>query len=97
MFLNGGNCLKRGIEVDKISKLTSNSLETSRKDEILLWYNKHVPTEDFVIIDDDKMLNTLPQDIKDKLILTSPSVGLTDDQAEEAIAILQKASHNHLT
>ena len=32
----------------------------------------------------------LPIDIKNNLILTSPSVGLTDDLADEAIAILQK-------
>ena len=42
-----------------------------------------------VIIDDDKMLNGLPESIKRNLILTSSSVGLTDDLADEAISILK--------
>lgn len=81
----------RGINAKKIHRLNSNSLSVSRKDEILEWYTKkHIANEEFVIIDDDKMLNTLPADIKNNLILTSPSVGLTDDLADEAISILQK-------
>jgi len=81
----------RGINAKSIHRLTSNSLIVSRRDEILDWYTKkHMPNEEFVIIDDDKMLNSLPSNIKNNLILTSPSVGLTDDLADEAIAILQK-------
>ena len=81
----------RDINPQKIESLTTNSLDTSRKDEILEWYvTKHTPDEDFVIIDDDKMLNGLPEAIKKNLVLTSPSVGLTDDLADEAISILRK-------
>lgn len=79
----------RGIEPRKVQRLTTNSLQKSRKEEIMQWYaKKHAPNEGFVIIDDDKMLNGLPENIKNNLILTSPSVGLTDDLAEEAISIL---------
>ena len=84
----------RGINPKKIHRLTSNSLQISRKDEILQWYNdKRLPNEEFVIIDDDKMLNDLPENIRHNLILTSPSVGLTDDLANEAISILQKNAY----
>jgi hypothetical protein len=84
----------RGIIAKHIHRLSSNSLQTSRKDEILNWYAaEHVPNEGFVIIDDDKLLNELPLDIKDKLVLTSPSVGLTEELAENAISILKNTSH----
>jgi len=80
----------RGISPRKIHRLKTNSMQISRKDEILEWYKKkHVPNEEFVIIDDDKMLNGLPKNIKDNLVLTSSTVGLTDDLANEAISILQ--------
>jgi len=68
-------------------------LQTSRKDEILEWCKKkYVPNEEFVIIDDDKMLNCSPPNLRNNLVLTSPSIGLTDDLADEAISILQKMS-----
>ncbi|MEZ2337616.1 HAD domain-containing protein [Mucilaginibacter sp. RCC_168] len=83
----------RGINPKRVQRLSTNSLYVSRKDEILEWYlKKHVPNEEFVIIDDDKMLNGLPENLKGNLILTSPSVGLTDDLADEAISILQNRS-----
>jgi hypothetical protein len=81
----------RGINLKRIHRLTSDSLQKSRKDEILEWYRQeHQPNEEFVIIDDDKMLNGLPEYLKRNLVLTSPSMGLTDDLADEAISILQK-------
>jgi hypothetical protein len=84
----------RGIKAKHIHRLSSNSLQTSRKDEILNWYvAEHIPNEGFVIIDDDKLLNELPGDIKDKLVLTSPSVGLTEELAKNAISILKNTSH----
>ena len=80
----------RGIEPRKVKRLTTNSLLISRKEEILQWHaRKHVPDEAFVIIDDDKMLNELPLNIKKNLVLTSSSVGLTDELADEAVSILR--------
>ena len=73
-----------------IHRLSSDSLVSNRKDEILTWYTaQHVPNEEFVIIDDDKLLNELPTHIKNNLVLTSPSIGLTDELAENAISILK--------
>jgi hypothetical protein len=86
----------RGIDIKNIQRLTSDSLQTSRKDEILNWYQtKHADNEEFVIIDDDKMLNDLPTYIKSNLVLTSPSIGLTDELAEDAISILKKKDHQY--
>jgi len=81
----------RGIETKPIHSLSSDSLCISRKDEILDWYAaEHIPGEEFVIIDDDKLLNDLPEDVKDNLVLTSPSIGLTEELADSAISILKK-------
>jgi hypothetical protein len=86
----------RGINAKHIHRLSSNSLLSSRKDEILNWYTaKHIPNEEFVIIDDDKLLNGLPSDIKNNLVLTSSSVGLTDELAENAISILKNRAYTY--
>jgi len=70
--------------------MSKTDLITSRKDEILTWYqSKHKSNEPFVTIDDDKLLNGLPDNIKGNLVLTSSSVGLTDELADEAISILK--------
>jgi hypothetical protein len=78
----------RGVNLKDIQRLGTNSFEISRKDEILDWYNTNFE-EKFVIIDDDKVLNSLPANLKANLILTSSTVGLTDDLASEAISILK--------
>jgi hypothetical protein len=81
----------RGINVKHIHSLPSDSLRSGRKDEILDWYTTRLtPDEQFVIIDDDKLLNDLPANIKRHLVLTSPSVGLTGELAENAISILKR-------
>jgi 16S rRNA C1402 (ribose-2'-O) methylase RsmI len=81
----------RDITVGRITKLPQNDVSLNRKDEILNWYqSKHKPNEHFVIIDDDKLLNGLPEGIKENLVLTSSSVGLTDELADKAISILQQ-------
>lgn len=84
----------RGINARHINSLSSDSLQLNRKNEILSWYKyEHTPNEEFVIIDDDKLLNDLPGYIKQKLVLTSPSVGLTEELADNAIAILLSQPH----
>lgn len=78
----------RGIDVIGLDRLTDEL--SNRKEESLNWYqSKHDPNESFVIIDDDKLLNGLPDDIKRNLILTSSLVGLTDELADDAISILK--------
>lgn len=81
---------QRGIAVKTIKRLAPNKNNQDRKMEIMQWYsNHHGDPEKFVIIDDDKMLNALPPSLKGNLVLTSPSIGLTDELAETAIAKLQ--------
>jgi hypothetical protein len=84
----------RGIETENLQRLSSDSLITPRKDEILKWYTENCsPADDFVVIDDDKSLNDLPAKIKHNFVLTSSSVGLTDELADQAISILKGTLH----
>lgn len=80
----------RGISVS-IDKLEHNSGNLTRREEILNWLNTQKQDEVFVIIDDDKSLNDLPSQIKKKLILTSPMVGLTNYDANIAIEVLRSS------
>ena len=81
---------KRGINVSIVGKLDDNTTFLSRKEEILNWQFKNKGINDYVIIDDDKSLNGLPSNIKEKVVLTSPMVGLTNDDALSAIKTLKK-------
>ena len=78
----------RGLGNVNIQKLNTNTLELNRKEELLRWWNNR--NEDhFVIIDDDKTLNSLPPQIKAKLVQPSATVGLNEELADTAIEILR--------
>lgn len=79
----------RGI-ISKIDKLDHNRDNLNRKEEILRWFSIKKTLENFVIIDDDKSLNGLPAYIKNKVVLTSGTVGLNTELAQSAIDILRK-------
>lgn len=79
----------RGI-ISKIDKLEHNGDNLNRKEEILRWFTTTKSSENFVIIDDDKSLNGLPEYIKDKVVLTSGTVGLNIELAQSSIDILRK-------
>ena len=71
---------KRNIKFKEISiidlKLDSN---LSRKEEIEKWINDNkINLNDLIIIDDDKSLNGLPENLKKRLVLTDPYIGLKD-------------------
>lgn len=83
--------VKRGIEAT-LSKLTTSSVTTTRKAEVLRWIELHANKDSFVIIDDDKSLNDLPSEFKKNLILTSPLIGLNEELANQAIIILQQSA-----
>ena len=83
----------RGIVIEKIKSLPENFTNLSRKDEIVNWFNLNNVYEDFVIIDDDKSLNELPNFLKDNLVQTSPYIGLTEEHSEAIKSILQKGLH----
>ena len=72
----------RGINIEKIKSLPENLNNHSRKDEIVNWFNVNNIEEDFIIIDDDKSLNDLPDFLKGNLVQTSPFIGLTEEHSE---------------
>lgn len=78
----------RGI-ITIVDRLEDNADGLNRKEEILRWFNTTKTSENFVILDDDKSINGLPAYIKNKVILTSATVGLIAEQAESAIKILR--------
>lgn len=78
----------RGINAN-IKKLADNTGELDRKEEILNWLENVWSHESFVIIDDDKKLNGLPKEIKERLILTKSLVGLNEEDADAAIINLK--------
>jgi len=82
---------KRGLDTSIIGKLEDNTTFLSRKEEIINWQDKNRNVSDYVILDDDKSLNGLPINIKEKVVLTSPMVGLTEEDALSAIEILRKS------
>lgn len=51
----------------------------SRREEIEKWINDNkIDPDDLIIIDDDKSLNGLPDNLKRRLILTDPYIGLNN-------------------
>ena len=57
----------------------------TRKDEVYSWYLKN-PNETFIVIDDDKGLNSLDSEFKeDHLILTNSNVGLNSLATDETL------------
>ena len=77
--------IKRNIIVNDILRLPENMNHYNRREELLSWFNVNEDLDDFIIIDDDKSLNELPEFFKSKLIQTSSSVGLTEYLADEAL------------
>lgn len=81
---------KRGLDIHKIGKLKENKTMLSRKDEITNWFLSNKMDEKFIIIDDDKSLNALPQYLKKHLILTSPMIGLDERHSDEINNLLRE-------
>ncbi|WP_025144991.1 HAD domain-containing protein [Pedobacter jeongneungensis] len=81
----------RDIILSKIDRLPDNIDLVNRKSEILNWFNSQDNNDDFIILDDDKSLNDLPPSLKQRLVQTSASVGLTDDLADEVLELAEKS------
>ena len=82
----------RNINIERIEVLPANVENISRKEEITNWFNTHLISEPFVIIDDDRSLNDLPENLKENLIQTSPLIGLTEDHLELINSLSMKSS-----
>lgn len=83
---------RRNINVNKITRLPRNIDHLNRKEELLRWFKDHDSGNNFLIIDDDKSLNGLPIYLKNKLIQTNASVGLTDFLADKALEKIENKS-----
>ena len=77
----------RGVNVSTVKRLNDNTNNLNKKNEIINWFNTKADLDNFIILDDDKSLNDLPALIKSRLVQTSASVGLTQDIADEVIAL----------
>lgn len=80
----------RGINAN-IDRLEDNLTYLNRKEEILRWFSINNDVDDFVIIDDDKSLNGLPSNLKQKLVQTSPMIGLTEEHIEQTFKIFESS------
>lgn len=68
----------RGLSVSNLDKLgTYNISSSNRVRDIQEWFDKNPDAKNFIIIDDDTSLNSLPSNLKDHLVLTPSVVGLT--------------------
>lgn len=83
---------KRGIQIKNLQLLNKNLSNLSRKEEIENWFSENGNHEDFIIIDDDKSLNALPNYLKENLILTSPFIGLREEDLKNV-----KVINDHLS
>jgi hypothetical protein len=82
----------RGLNFSTISKL-NNKTEISqfldRGTEIKDWVEKKGKEQNYVIIDDDKSLNALPDYIKEHWVAIRPSVGFDKEALVKALQILK--------
>jgi 16S rRNA C1402 (ribose-2'-O) methylase RsmI len=81
----------RGIKPTSISKI--NEISTiaemeNRATEIKNWVEINHGKEPFVVIDDDLSINGLPENIKNKCVLTKPMIGLNEEVMKKALEIL---------
>ncbi|WP_209444194.1 HAD domain-containing protein [Pedobacter borealis] len=82
----------RNIALSKIDRLPENINHVDRKNEIVNWFKSKTSSDDFIIIDDDKSLNDLPDFLKSRLIQKIASIGLTDELANEILERLKKVN-----
>jgi len=84
----------RGLSMKRISILDLPlEIKSNRRLEITAWITQQqLEPNEIVIIDDDKSLNELPFHLKERLVLTSPYVGLADPA--ELYRIVNRPSKN---
>jgi len=86
---------KRGIQINNITTIdnyVSNINHKSRLEEIKEWINDFGQEKNYVIIDDDTSLDSLPLSVKKRWVKTSPMIGLDDNATNKAIEILNGVS-----
>ncbi len=80
----------RDINISNIRSLDGCGTNVSRRDEIVKWFNINSVEKNFVILDDDKSLNELPEYLKKHLVLISPLIGLNEGHVQDIKRIKDK-------
>jgi len=81
----------RGIPTNNIMTIDNyitHPNHKSRVDEIRQWINDFGTEKNYVIIDDDTSLDSLPSNLKKRWVKTSPMIGLDDNATTRALDIL---------
>lgn len=83
---------RRAISVESVSILnTPLEKRLTRKTEIMGWMDQcQYSPEEVLIIDDDKSLNGLPENLKERLLLTNPYTGLNQESYVDLNMLLKK-------
>lgn len=83
---------RRGVDVEYISVLNIPiGHRATRKTEILNWVKKcKYDSQEILIIDDDKSLNGLPENLKSRVVFTNPYTGLSKANWNDLYRILKK-------
>lgn len=68
----------RRISVEVLNTLPQSPESFSRKDEIMQWFSVNGISEPFLILDDDRSLNDLPEHLKVNLVQPNSHIGLTE-------------------
>ena len=82
----------RGIMAAAISKVNERTTlppPGSRAAELTAWVAQHGATANYVILDDDLLLHTLPPAIKERCVITKPLLGLDSAATQQALHILR--------
>lgn len=83
----------RGLQFDKVSRIESEPLTRSRREEIMWWITKmRYDTKEIIIIDDDKTLNGLAPFLKERVVLTSSFRGLCNSDIPSVLSITSKST-----
>ncbi len=64
----------RNLHIENLNRLPHNGNNLTRTEEIVQWFNSNNVNDDFIIIDDDRSLNELPDFLKKNLVQTSPYI-----------------------
>ncbi len=81
----------RGITIKSISKLNNTgsiTLMKSRAIEIEEWVNLQGPKIEYIIIDDDASLNSLPEHIKQRCVITRSTIGIDEEAKQKALQLI---------
>jgi sugar-specific transcriptional regulator TrmB len=81
----------RGLNIQAISKINDKQVLDEMSDrgtEIKEWVDKEGHQQNYVIIDDDTSIYSLPSSIKDRWVAIKPFIGIDEEAKQRVLAIL---------